>query len=90
MSLVDFCYNCIRYKKKETAQLIHFVVKHKIVLGFGVSNPGFDSKIPISFNGLWIRHRVNSFFFKQLKRGVNVKGDIYTVSSINYKKKGYC
>lgn len=87
MSLVDFYCNCVRYKKKETAQWIHFVVKHMIVFHFRFSKTGFDSKNPISFNGLWIRHRVNSLFFKQLERGVNVKGDSYTVSSINYEKK---
>lgn len=84
MSLIDFCCNCIRYKKKETAQWIHTTVFH-----FRFSKTGFDSKAPISFSGLWIRHRVNSLFFKQLERGVNVKGDSYTVSSINYKKSYY-
>lgn len=57
------------------------------VFHFRFSKTGFDSKTPINFNGLWIKHRVNSLFFKQLERGVNVKGDSYTVNSINYKKK---
>ena len=49
MSLIDFCCNCIRYKKKETAQWIHTTVFH-----FRFSKTGFDSKAPISFSGLWI------------------------------------
>lgn len=57
-----------------------------IVFHFRFSKAGFNSNTHISFSGLWIRHRVNSLFFKQLERGVNVKGDSYTVSSINYKK----
>lgn len=59
------------------------------VFHFRFSKTGFDSRSPISFSGLWIRHRVSSLFFKQLESGVNVKGDSYTVSSINYKKSYY-
>lgn len=86
MSPVDFYCNCIRYKNNKTAQWINLIVKHMTVFHFRFSKTGFDSKTPINFNGLWIRHRVNSLFFKQLERGVNVKGDSYTVNSINYKK----